>query len=91
MVSAILQFVKAERTGKLALASNISALATKTPHFFSLDRPVTMHDGYQFTLLIMKQLESHHLKVYQEFVAENHSLDSSDQAFSRVSADTTLE
>ena len=50
-----------------------------------------MHDGYQFTLLIMKQLESHHLKVYQEFVAENHSISSSDQAFSRVSADTTLE
>ena len=50
-----------------------------------------MHDDYQFTLLIMKQLESHHLKVYQEFVAENHSISSSDQAFSRVSADTTLE
>ena len=52
MVSTILRFIKAERTYKLALASNISALATMTPHFFSLDRPVTMQDGYQFTLLV---------------------------------------
>ena len=52
MVSTILRFIKAERTYKLTLASNIFALATTTPHFFSVDRPVTLHDGYQFTLLI---------------------------------------
>ena len=39
----------------------------------------------------MKQLESQHSKGYQEFVAENHSISRNDQAFSRVSADTTLE
>ena len=50
-----------------------------------------MDDGYQFTLLIMKQLESQHSKMYQKFVAENHSISRSDPAFSRVSADTTLE
>ena len=38
MVSTILQFTKAERTYKLALASNLSAI-------------VTMLDGCQFTLL----------------------------------------
>ena len=52
MVSTFSRFIKAERTYKLALASNISALAITPPHFFSLDRPVTMHDGYQFTLLV---------------------------------------
>ena len=51
-VSTTLQFIKVERTRKLALASNISTLATTTPHFFLLDRLVTMHDGYHFTLLI---------------------------------------
>ena len=39
----------------------------------------------------MKQLESQHSKVYLELVAENHSICLNDQAFARVSADTTLE
>ena len=37
----------------------------------------------------MKQLESHHSKVYQEFVAENHSISGSDQTFSRVMSQLT--
>ena len=40
---------------------------------------------------LVKQLESQHSKVYQEFVAENHSINCSDQTFSRFSANTTLE
>ena len=40
---------------------------------------------------LVKQLESQHSKVYQEFVAEDYSISRSDQAFSRVLANTTLE
>ena len=39
----------------------------------------------------MKQLESQHAKVHQEFVAENHFISRDDQTFSWVLADTTLE
>ena len=50
-----------------------------------------MHDGYQFTLLIYEAAWVTTSKVYQEFVAESHSISRSDPAFSRVSADITLQ
>ena len=40
---------------------------------------------------LVKQLESQHSKVHQEFVAKDYSISRSDQEFSRVSANTTLE
>ena len=68
----ILQFTNAERTYKLATASNISAIScvTTTPHFFSLDRPVTMLDGYQFTLLMYEATGVTTLKSESRIVAE---------------------
>ena len=39
----------------------------------------------------MKQLESKHTKVYQEFIAGNHSISRSCQPFSQVSTDMALE
>ena len=57
---------------KLAPASNISAIScvTTTPHFFSLDRPVTMLDGYQFTLLMYEATGVTTLKSESRIVAE---------------------
>ena len=48
-----------------------------------MDTPVTMDDGYQFTLLIYEAAGVTTLK--------SVSSSRSDPAFSRVSADTTLE
>ena len=39
----------------------------------------------------MKQLESQHSKVHQQFVAKNHFISRDDQTFSWVLTHTTLE
>ena len=71
MVSCLLQFLKAERTGDWKL--HLSSIAAMLPHFFSMDRqnyarylPVYLAD--------MQQLELKHPDVYNEFAAGGHSI-----------------
>ena len=85
---ALLQLIKAERTGDWNLY--LSALITLTPHFFSMDRqnyarwlPVYIED--------MHQLKSLHPKVYEEFATGNFSISRTGQPFSQVATDMALE
>ncbi|KAK3729726.1 hypothetical protein QZH41_002049 [Actinostola sp. cb2023] len=88
MVNALLQFIKAERTGNWEL--HISTVATMTPFFFALDRP-NYARWLPVYLADMNQLESKHPKVHQEFVDGNHSISRAGQPFSQVWTDMALE
>ena len=88
MVTSLLQFLKAERTGNWKL--HLSSIATMLPHYFAMDRqnyarflPVYLAD--------MQRLELTHPDVYKEFAAGNHSISRPGQPFSQVSADMALE
>ena len=88
MVTSLLQFLKAERTGNWKL--HVSSIAAMLPHYFAMDRqnyarflPVYLAD--------MQRLELTHPDVYKEFAAGNHSISHSGQPFSQVSADMALE
>ena len=88
MVTSLLQFLKAERTGNWKL--HLSSIAAMLPHYFAMDRqnyarflPVYLAD--------MQRLELTHPDVYKEFAAGNHSISRSGQPFSQVSADMAME
>ena len=88
MVTSLLQFLKAERTGNWKL--HLSSIAAMLPHFFAMDRqnyacylPVYLAD--------MQQLELTHPDVYNEFAAGNHSISRTGHPFSQVSTDMALE
>ena len=88
MVTTLLQFLKAERTGNWKL--HLSSTAAMLPQFFAMDRqnyarylPVYLAD--------MQKLELTHPEVYKEFAAGNHSISRSGQPFSQVSTDMALE
>lgn len=89
MISALLQLLKAERTRNWDLY--LAALATLTPHFFSMDRP-----NYARWLPVyiedMRQLKTKHPKVYDEFANfGNFSISRTGQPFSQVATDMALE
>ena len=88
MVTSLLQFLKAERTGNWKLHQ--SSIAAMLPHYFAMDR-----QNYARFLLVyladMQRLELTHPGVYNEFAAGNHSISRSGQPFSQVSADMALE
>ncbi|CAH3175616.1 unnamed protein product [Porites evermanni] len=88
MVTTLLQFLKAERTGNWKL--HLSSTAAMLPQFFAMDRqnyarylPVYLAD--------MQKLELTHPEVYKEFAEGNHSISRSGQPFSQVSTDMALE
>ena len=88
MVTSLLQFLKAERTGNWKL--HLSSIAAIIPHFFAMNRqnyasylPVYLAD--------MQQLELTHPDVYNEFAAGNHTISHSGQLFLQVSTDMALE
>ena len=88
MVMLLLQFIKAERTGNWSL--HLSTTTAMVPHFFSRNRvnyarwlPVYVSD--------INKLHSNHPEVYQEFMAENHSVSRSKQPFAQVWPDLALE
>ena len=88
MVTTLLQFLKAERTGNWKL--HLSSTAAMLPQFFAMDRqnyarylPVYLAD--------MQKLELTHPEVYKEFAVGNHSISRSGQTFSQVSTDMALE
>ena len=88
MVTTLLQFLKAERTGNWKL--HLSSTAAMLPQFFAMDRqnyarylPVYLAD--------MQKLELTHPDVYKEFAEGNHSISRSWQPFSQVSTDMALE
>mgnify|MGYP000055450759 FL=1 len=88
MVNALLQQVKAERSGNWELY--LSTLAVITPDFYAFDRP-----NYSRWLPIyiedMRKLKSKHPQVYEEFSAGNFSISRSGHPFSQVAADMALE
>ena len=88
MVTTLLQFLKAERTGNWKL--HLFSTAAMLPQFFAMDRqnyarylPVYLAD--------MQKLELTHPEVYKEFAEGNHSISRSGQPFSQVSTDMALE
>ena len=88
MVTTLLQFLKAERTGNWKL--HLSSTAAMLPQFFAMDRqnyarylPVHLAD--------VQKLELTHPDVYKEFAEGNHSISRSGQPFSQVSTDMALE
>lgn len=88
MVTSLLQFLKAERTGNWKL--HLSSIAAMLPYYFAMDRqnyarflPVYLAD--------MQRLELTHPDVYNGFAAGDHSISRSGQPFSQVSADMALE
>ena len=88
MVTSLLQFLKAERTGNWKL--HLSSVAAMLPHFFAMNRqnyarylPVYIAD--------MQQLELTHPDVNNEFAAGNHTISHSGQPFLQVSTDIALE
>ena len=88
MVSLLLQFIKAERTGNWNL--HLASVAAMIPHFFAMDRqnyarylPVYLAD--------VRQLETKHPTVHKEFLSGNHSISRSGHAYSQVSTDMALE
>ena len=88
MVTTLLQFLKAERTGNWKL--HLFSTAAILPQFFAMDRqnyarylPVYLAD--------MQKLELTHPEVYKEFAEGNHSISRSGQPFSQVSTDMALE
>ena len=88
MVNALLQQIKAERSGNWDLY--LSTLAVITPDFYALDRP-----NYSRWLPIyiedMRKLKSKHPQVYEEFATGNFSISRSGHPFSQVEADMALE
>jgi len=88
MVTTLLQFLKAERTGNWKL--HLSRTAAMLPQFFAMDRqnyarylPVYLAD--------MQKLELTHPDVCKEFAEGNHSISRSGQPFSEVSTDMAPE
>ena len=88
MVTTLLQFLKADRTGNWKL--HLSSTAAVLPQFFAMDRqnyarylPVYLAD--------MQKLELTHPDVYKEFAERNHSISRAGQPFSQVSTDMALE
>ena len=88
MVTTLLQFLKAERTGNWKL--HLFSTAAMLPQFFAMDRqnyarylPVHLAD--------VQKLELTHPDVYKEFAEGNHSISRSGQPFSQVSTDMALE
>lgn len=74
MVKLLLQFIKAERTGNWQL--HLPRVAAMIPHLFAMDRP-----NYERWLPIyisdMKELETKHPQVHQEFLSHQSTLFSS--------------
>ena len=88
MVTMLLQFVKAERTGNWCL--HLAAISAMVPYFFTHDRqnyarwlPVYLAD--------MGQLEQKHPEVYQWFIKGEHAISRSSQPFAKVWTDMALE
>ena len=88
MVKALLQFIKAERTGNWHL--HFSTVATLTPYFYAMDRP-NYARWLPVYLADMCQLHTKHPQVYQEFLNGDHSVSRSGQPFPRVWSDMALE
>ncbi|KAK3751920.1 hypothetical protein QZH41_007937 [Actinostola sp. cb2023] len=88
MVNALLQFIKAERTGNWDL--HLSAVATMLPHFFAMDRP-NYARWLPVYLADMKQLETKHPLVHQEFAQGGHAVSRSGKPFAQVWTDMALE
>ena len=70
MVKGLLQLFKAERTGNWDL--HLSALVSLTSHFFSMDRPYYVQ-WLPVYIEGMRQLQSKHPKVYDEFATGTNS------------------
>ena len=88
MVTSLLQFLKAERTGNWRL--HLSSVAAMLPHFFAMDRQ--NYSRYlPVYLAYMQRLEVTHPEVYNEFAAGNHSISRTGQPFSQVSTDMAPE
>ncbi|KAK3734695.1 hypothetical protein QZH41_002114 [Actinostola sp. cb2023] len=88
MVNALLQFIKAERTGNWNL--HLSAVATMLPHFFAMDRP-NYARWLPVYLADMKQLETKHPLVHQEFAQGGHAVSRSGKPFAQVWTYMALE
>ena len=88
MVTILLQFIKAERTGNWKL--HLSATAAMLPYFFAMDRP-NYARWLPVYLCDMNQLETDHPQTYQEFVNGNHAVSRSKQPFAQVWTDMALE
>ena len=88
MVNALLQFIKAERTGNWHL--HLSTVATLTPYFYAMDRP-NYARWLPVYLADMCQLHTKHPQVYQESLNGDHSVSPFGQPFSRVWSDMALE
>ena len=83
MVTTLLQFLKAERTGNWKL--HLSSTAAMLPQFFAMDR-----QNYARYLPLYAETGTHP-DVYKEFAEGNHSISCSGQPFSQMSTDMALE
>ena len=88
MVSILLQFIKAERTGNWKL--HLSATAAMLPYFFAMGRP-NYARWLSAYLCDMTQFEAEHPQTYREFVNGNHAVSHSKQPFAQVWTDVALE
>ena len=88
LVTTLLQFLKAERTGNWKL--HLSSTAAMLPQFFAMDRQNYAH-YLPVYLANMQKLELTHPKVHKEFAEGNHSISRSGQPFSQVSTDMSME
>ena len=88
MVTILLQFIKAERTGNWNL--HLSSTAKMLPYFYAMDR-VNYARWLPIYLADMHSLQEQHPEVYSEFIAGNHSVSRSQQPFGQVWSDMALE
>jgi len=88
MVSILLQFVRAERTGSWEL--HVSSFAAMLPWFAVYDHSHYTRWGAVY-LADCKQLETTHPDVYQEFQEGNFVVKTSNNKFNQLSTDQALE
>lgn len=88
MVKLLLQFVKAERTGDWKL--HLSSVAAMIPYFFAMDRP-NYARWLPVYIMDMRQMETKHPEVHQEFLKGNHAVSRSSKPFAQVWSDMALE
>lgn len=88
MVSLLLQFLRAERTGNWKL--HLSAFADMLPWFAVYDHTNYTRWGAVY-LADMKQLEKTHPDVYKEFMEGNFVVKRTDHKFNQISTDQSLE
>ena len=69
MVTSLLQFLQAERTGSWKL--HLFSVAAMFRHFFVMDRQNYVH-YLPVYLADMQQMELTHPDIYNEFAGENH-------------------